>query len=355
MEVSENRKITFVIGNMQRDGAERVISILAEYYCKKGWNVDILTLLNSRCNYEINTSINLIPICRENKPYYKNIAFWIKGIRKYVITKDPDRIVAFIARINIITLISCIGLKKTIIISERNDPMADGRNIFVKFATFVLYKFADTIVFQTRRAQSCFAKSIVNKSVVIPNPVRTLCYASKVKSKKIVAVGRLESQKNHLMLIDAFAKIKEKHREYELYIYGDGSLKNTIEQKVMELGINDSVHLPGNVVNVHEKIADAEIFVLPSNYEGLSNALLEALMMGIPCISTNCSGSDEVINDGINGLLVPVGDTYALANAIEKLIDDPELANCIGKNAKKSSILFDSENVLKYWGNVIEK
>lgn len=146
----ENKSITFLIGNMQRDGAERVISILAENYCKKGWKVDVLTLLDNSWDYELNPKIKHVPICRESKSSYRNIMFWLRGIRKYVNRKNPDVIVSFVARINILTLIACVGLKKSIVISERNDPAADGRNVFVKLAAFILYRLSDSIVFQTK-------------------------------------------------------------------------------------------------------------------------------------------------------------------------------------------------------------
>ncbi|SDI00386.1 glycosyltransferase [Desulfosporosinus hippei] len=352
---AKNKRIAFVIGNLQRDGAERVISILAEYYCQKGWAVDILTLLNDQCDYSIHPKIKLIPICRVNHSYYRNIVFWIRGIRKYLLAHNPDKLVSFVARINILTLIASLHLKTRIIVSERNDPAADGRSRFVRWATFLSYRLADCIIFQTKWAQSCFPENIVNKSAVILNPVQVSCLAAKAKKKKIVAVGRLEPQKNHSMLLEAFAEIKKKYPDYELHIYGDGCLKHSMKQRIRDLGLKDSVQLPGNVNNIHARMADAELFVLPSNYEGLSNALLEAMMMGLPCISTNCAGSNEIIHAGINGLIVTVGDTNELIEALKKVIENPELAASLGENAKQSSIAFASGSVLKQWESIIEK
>ena len=340
---------------MQRGGAERVISILADYYCKKGWDVDIVTLLDGRCDYKLDDNINLIPIYRANKSYYENIAYWIKGIRKYAKSKKPEKIVSFVARINILTLIACFGLKISIIISERNDPAADGRSKFVRIATFILYKLADNIVFQTLWAQSCFPKGIINKSSVIPNPVKISTWASEVKKKKIVAVGRLEQQKNHAMLINAFKKAHKSFPEYKFYIYGDGKLRCSLTKQIESLGLEESVFLPGNVFDIHEKISDAEMFVLSSNYEGLSNALLEAMMMGLPCISTNCAGSNEVIQNNINGLLIPMGSEDKLAEGMKRLLYDKELSYQIGKKSKITSREFESENVIRKWEAIIEK
>lgn len=339
---------------MQRDGAERVISILADYYCKKGWSVDIITLLNSRCDFKLDNNIKLVPICRVSKSYCGNIIFWIKGIREYAKLKKPEKIVSFVARINILTLLACLGLKINIIVSERNDPAADGRSKFVKIATFILYKLADCIVFQTLWAQSCFPKRIIKKSIVIPNPVQVSSLASSIKTKKIVAVGRLEPQKNHAMLINAFKIIHDIYPEYLLYIYGDGNLRSSLIKQIESLELEKFVFLPGNVEDIHKKLADAEMFVLSSNYEGLSNALLEAMMMGLPCISTDCAGSNEVIQNNINGLLTPIGDANKLAECMKRLINDKEFSAHISRECQITSRQFCSEAVLRKWESVIE-
>lgn len=355
VEEFRNKRITFVIGNMQRDGAERVISILANYYCKKGWIVDIVTLLDCKCEYDLNENISLIPICRKNKSYYRNIIFWIKGIRKYVKSKKPERIVSFFARINILTLIACLGLKIRIIISERNDPAADGRSYFLRAATFIMYKFADGVVFQTLWAQSCFPKNIINKSSLIPNPIKVSACASEIKKKKIVSVGRLELQKNQSMLINAFNKIHDNYPEYTLHIYGEGKLRWTLTKQIQFLEIEEYVFLPGNVPDIHENIADAEMFVLSSDYEGLSNALLEAMMMGLPCISTDCAGSNEVIQNNVNGLLTPIGDADKLAECMKRLINDKEFSYKISKESQITSRKFHIDTVIRKWESIIEK
>ncbi|NPV51421.1 MAG: glycosyltransferase family 4 protein [Candidatus Methanofastidiosum sp.] len=350
----ETKRIVFLIGSMGRGGAERVISILANSYAERGWKVDILMLLNSRCDYELNHNVNVIPICNENKSRIRQLPNWISSIRKYVIENKPDRIVSFIARINIITILSCIGLKQRIIVSERNDPTADGRSIFVRLATHLLYPFVDCVVFQTKWAQSCFSKRIQNKSVIIPNPIHVTGLASNTKEKKIVAVGRLVEQKNHAMLIRAFKKVHDNYPEYKLYIYGEGKLRDALVKQIKELGLTNAVFLPGNVSNIHEKIADAEMFVLSSNYEGLSNALLEAMMMGLPCISTDCAGSNEVIQNGENGILVRVGSEEELIEAIKLLISDYNIRSKISEGAVKSSTNFNADIIVKKWQEIIE-
>ena len=345
--------IVFLIGSMRRGGAERVISLLANSYADKGYQVDILTLLDNDCGYELKQNVKIIPICNMNKTRIRQLPSWIVNIRRYIREKKPERVISFIARINIITLISCIGLNQHVLISERNDPKSDGRSGLVRLATYILYPFADSIVFQTKWAQSCFPKYIQKKSVIITNPVHVSSYSSDVKDKKIVSVGRLTEQKNHALLIQAFKKVHDKYPRYKLYIYGEGPLRVNLMEQIKELSLVDTVLLPGNVADIHERIADAEIFVLSSDYEGLSNALLEAMMMGLPCISTDCAGSNEVIVDGKDGLIVSIGSVNDLANAIKRLIVDKGLAKELGQNARLSSRTFETVEVLKKWESVI--
>ncbi|MFU1993389.1 glycosyltransferase family 4 protein [Priestia megaterium] len=351
----KRKRIVFLIGSMRRGGAERVISILANHYVRNDWYVDILTLLDNTNDYKLDNRINVISIAEEGKSRIKQFPTWLKSIRRYISINKPDRVVSFIARINIITLLSCIGLKQKILISERNDPRADGRSSIITLATKVLYPLADRVVFQTHWAKACFSKKIQNNSIIIPNPVNVELEVSKnTKKKKIIAVGRLVAQKNHKLLIRAFKLVHDKFPQYDLYIYGEGHLREELTSLIKEQGIEQSVFLPGQVANIHEKMAESEIFVLSSNYEGLSNALLEAMSIGLPVVSTNCAGSNEVIRDRENGLMISKGSERELVDAISQLITDAELREKIASGAIEDSKNFKKEKVLKQWVNTIE-
>jgi GalNAc-alpha-(1->4)-GalNAc-alpha-(1->3)-diNAcBac-PP-undecaprenol alpha-1,4-N-acetyl-D-galactosaminyltransferase len=352
--MQNNNKITFIIGSMRRGGAERVISILANHYAEKGWQVDILTLLDKCNDYKLNSRINVMPLCEEGMSRIKQLPKWVKKIRKYIKENQPKHIISFIARINIISLISSIGLNQKVVISERNDPKADGRSKLLEILTFLLYPLAKRVVFQTKWAQSCFPLKIQKNSEVIYNPIEVKTKASKEKEKKIVAVGRLEEQKNHELLIKAFEQIYQKHKEYKLFIYGEGSLRYDLENLIASLSVGNAVFLPGNIENIHEEIADSSFFVLSSNYEGLSNAMLEAMTMGIPCISTACAGSSEVIENKKNGILIPVGSLSSLKNSMEMLITNEALRNKIGNEAKNTSSKYEMKTVIEKWEKIIE-
>ena len=347
-------KILFVSGGMGCGGAERVISILANHYAEQGWKVGIVLMFCSEVAYPLNEKINIFDMTVEGKSRIGTLPHWLKGIRKTVKTFNPDVVVSFVARVNIITLISLFGLHKKIIISERNDPYCDGRGFLTVAGTKILYPYAFKLVLQTRRSQNYFSEKIRKNSVIIPNPVQVYEYAGSIKKKKIVSVGRLAKQKNHKLLIRAFGQISKQFPDYELWIYGEGEMRGELESLLKRKGIADKVFLPGIVKDVHHQIADALVFVLSSDYEGLSNAFLEAIIMGLPCISTNCAGADEVIQNGKNGIIVPVGDKDGLARAIAGILGDSKKREEMGRMAHYSGKKYSVDKVLKKWDRIIK-
>ena len=348
-----SRKITIILGSMKRGGAERVISILSRDYAEKGWEVDILLLLFHQIDYKLHPNVRVFDLTGgEMQSRLKRIPVWLHGIRRHVRKNRPDLVLSFAARINLLTQIACLGMKQRIFISERNDPNCDGRSLGIKLGTKLFYPTASGCIFQTQRASSYFP-GLKNKTI-IPNPVEVMEVASPKKNDRIVTVGRLTAQKNQKMLISAFSKITSKYPTYTLDIYGAGELLGDLKKYAGDNHVADKVTFHGNVLDLHQQIADAELFVLSSDYEGLSNALLEAMMMGLPCISTNCAGSDEYINDGENGRLVPVGDETALVLALDQMLSDKALRKRCGEQARKDSHAFCKETVLQKWHDTMD-
>lgn len=348
------KKIAFVTGAMGRGGAERVISVLANYYAGIGYEVRILMLLHKQVEYELDSRVQVIDLSNERVNATLDMPRMIAAVRKFVKEEKPAAVVAFMAQICLVTGIACKGLKTRLILSERIDPAAVKRGRLYEKVLFTLYANADAVVLQTKRARDYFPEKVRKNSQIIPNPIAVKCVAESPKKRRIVTAGRLNPQKNQAMLIRAFASIYQKHPEYTLDIYGEGALRENLQQQIDDLGLKDAVTLRGNSPNIHEQIADAEIFVLPSDFEGLSNALLEAMMMGLPCIATNCAGCDEVIRNGENGLLIPVGDQRALEKALEQMIADPVFAVRLGDTAKADSVQFAVNEVIEKWREAIE-
>lgn len=347
----ENR-ILFFTGGMGRGGAERVITLLAEQYVKKGWKVSIAMVLHNLVEYQIPDGVELISLADKNDSKLGAIGTCIR-IRKYVDKFQPTVIVSFLSAVCVLVDLALGKTRIPILMSERIDPYMAKRNPLFSFAVKRAYSHAVRFVAQTQKAKSYFSDEIQNKTAVIPNPVRVAATRAANGEKRIVTAGRLTHQKNHRMLIKAFSHVHDKHPEYCLDIYGEGELRADLEKLIQDVGLSDCVSLKGAVSDLHEQIKTSEIFVLSSDYEGLSNAFLEAMMMGLPVIATNCAGCDEVIENGKNGLLIQVGDQNGLVEALNTLIENEEYRNAIAKNGQKSVQRFQVDAIIQTWEQVI--
>ncbi|MBQ2818878.1 MAG: glycosyltransferase family 4 protein [Clostridia bacterium] len=348
----KEKKLMIFLGSLGRGGAERVISILSEHFRQLGWNVQIGLLLFNTVDYDIHPDIEIIDLTGNTQSRAKRAPMWIREIRKLVKRENPDMILSFAARINVLVMLACLGLKKQIVVSERNDPYCDGRSKGVDMLTNWLYPKAKKVVFQTKRAQGYFKK--LKNGTIIGNPIVVKTEASENCSEKIVTMGRLTPQKNQKILVDVFSRISKVFPELTLEIYGDGELKEDLQKQIDSLGLTEKVLLMGNHPDVHDRIKDAKLFVLSSDYEGLSNALLEAMMMGLPVVSTDCAGSDEAIEDGVSGKLVPVGDAEALTKAISDVLSDEQKRKTLADGAKEASKAFTTDVVMTQWEKVLD-
>ena len=252
-------------------------------------------------------------------------------------------------------LTAALGMKIPIVVSERNDPRHDGRGKGMLALCDALYKTARAVVFQTKAEQACFSEAVKAKGVIIPNPVSTEGVSRREpEGFHVVTAGRLAEQKNQKMLMDAMALVRREIPEASCTIYGEGELRQELESYVREKGLADTVFLPGHALDIHKKIADASAFVLTSEYEGLPNALIEAMMLGIPCVTTDYPGSEEVVADGVTGLIVLRRDAEALAKKLIALARDRELGENLGEKARQEAEKYRTENVIVQWQNVIE-
>lgn len=268
-----------------------------------------------------------------------NIYNRVKRIRRVCDQFMPDYIISFLPDNNIYSILASLIHKNwKLIICERNDPERNPeRGNKVRFARSLLYRFADGYVFQTDDAKKYFSKKIQEKSAVIPNPVASdIPESSNSKRKAIVSVASLKEQKNYPMAIQAFARISREFPDYIYEIYGEGEERAKIETLILQLELSDRVILKGYSAHVLEEIKDASLFIMSSDYEGMSNSMIEALALGIPSIVTNhpIGAPRMLIHDGVNGLLTPVGDVEGLAEKIRRVLSDCNLAQTLGTNAQ---------------------
>lgn len=351
-------KILFAIDTLGKGGAERVISNLANEFVNTD-EVAIMTLRNVPIAYKLKEEIKIINT--ENKDSNKIIREIknINNIKRKINEFSPDIIVTFLPAMTYRLMLANRKCRRKVIISVRNDPKMEYSNIIKKILMKILYSKANGFVFQTEEAKKFFSKKIQNKAIIIPNPINEDFIISPydgIRKKEIVSVGRLEKQKNQELLINAFSKIDKKYDDYKLIIYGEGNLREELEKIIKKRKIQDRVTLPGKVDDIKNKIYESSLFVLSSDYEGMPNALMEAMALGLPVVSTDCpcGGPRFLINNEENGILVPVKDDDKLKIAIERVLGDEKFSKKIANNANKISDDLHPRKILERWKKYIK-
>lgn len=348
-------KVLFVISAMNGGGAERVISILANHYASQGDEVIILMVAGDESAYPLDPRVRVLSIGQPSRGSIRARVKRLLAMRRFFKAHKEHTIISFGTEINLFTILASIGLKNKVILSERNDP---NRCSFSGFRNLI-YSIRGEFVFQTQDAKDCFSENIKRRGTVIPNPIRKNLPDpwSGEREKKIAAVGRLEDQKNYGLLLRAFAGFHKRYPEYSLHILGKGKKEGELKELTRKLGIADAVVWEGFKANAQEYIKKYAMYVLSSDYEGIPNALLEALAMGIPCISTDCpiGGPKLCMESGKNGLLVPVGDAGALQTAMEELAENPLKAQEMGRCGIEIRERFSEDTIINMWNEEINK
>lgn len=357
------KKILLYIDNLYLGGAQRVMSNLANYFAKEGYDVVLVNEVKPNINkkaYMTNEKIKRVYL-EENTVrnfFYRQLKR-VYTLRSIIQAERPDVVLSFLGPTNVRMLVATIGLNVKKIVSVRNDPYKEyGKGIKKLFAR-ELFKLADGYVFQTTEVASYFSNHVQKSAKVIYNPVNEVFYKTqRINIKKeIVSIGRLQDQKNPMLLIEAFSIIAKKYRDWKLCFCGEGELQLLLEERCKILGISNQVVFEGQISNVNEKLSSSAIYALSSDYEGMPNALMEAMAVGVPCISTDCpcGGPRELIKNGENGILVPVGDVSKMSEALEALIVKNDYRESLGEAAKLRALNFKFDKILKEWKEYLEK
>lgn len=346
----------FFIGTLRNGGAERVVSILASKMAEKGIAAEILMYYDKPIFYEVSSKIKLTVVEKETgtKSKVKNL-FWL---RKYF-KNNAKIVISFLAPFNMMAIMANLGNGTPIIVADRNDPRKVPSKVFIRKMRDFLYCFANGIVVQTQRNKEYFGKTVQKKSTIIYNPVdlkeKTGIALRTPKEKKIVTAGRLMPQKNQKMMIYAFAELLKKYPNYQLDIYGDGPSETELKALINELKISESILLPGNVKDLHDRIKSAEVFILSSDYEGMPNALIEAMCLGLPVVSTKVSGATDLIRHGENGFLTDCGDYEQLEKTLDELLANPEKMELFANEGVKLAKALEVNVILKEWMDYIDE
>ena len=361
------KKILFHLNCLEFGGAERVVSNLANQFAKEGYEVIVATEWQGEEEYELDERVRRVHVglkkTDEKRSRISKAFRRFVYLRKYILQEKPDITLAFAQKAIYRALGATLFTKEKVIIAVRTDPVGHYDQVVDKIAIPILFPHASGAVFQTEGQRDFFPKYIQEKSTIILNPLHDKYIEAKVsdnRTKTVVHSGRIVDFKNQDMLIRAFAKVHEKHPDYDLKIYGGDSFDGTMQvllKAIEDCDAADYVKLMGNSDNLDKDLVDGALYAFSSDWEGLPNALLEAMALGLPIVATDCpcGGPRTVIQDGVNGLLVPIKDPVALENAMNRLIENPEFAEGLGREAKKICDRLNGPAIIDQWRKYIEK
>ena len=352
------KKVMFVCQSLGNGGAERVVSVLTDELSEADYRVFILTMTKEKQVYNINENVEIVAPHKNYNAGILGKLQRVKIIRDEIIKHKIDVVVAFSHYNAMFSVIASYGLPVRIIGSERNDPAQLKNRKILNSTRNILFKKLDCLVCQTDEAKAYFPNKIQEKTTIILNPISASIidpYCGE-KEKKIVTFCRLEPQKNLRMLIDAFEMHNEEYPDYELNIYGEGSERENLLNYIVSKGLVNVISIKPFCKDVHQKVMKATIFALPSNYEGLSNSMIEAMALGIPTVVTDCpcGGARMVIENNKNGIMVAVDDPKAMYEAFKKIIVSPKFAKELSNNGVKIRDKLNCKKIAKQWKKAID-
>lgn len=346
------KHIVFAIGSLHGGGAERVVSVWSSALAEKGYSVSVLVYARVENEYPVNEKVNVYPIAASQQECNAtSIPQRLRRFRAALKELRPDALISFLPEMQVYVALAAVGLGIPRVETVRINPWKSGI-VDTKFAPLWRWCFRScrAVILQSEDQKPFFGRSVQKKSVVIPNPVN-LRYIENPKTeysatpRKIVAAGRLTKQKNYKMMIDAIGLVLPEYADVSLEIYGAGEQEEELASYIKAQGLEPNVKLMGRSNALYRVYQNADLYLMSSDYEGMPNALAEAMAVGLPCISTDCkTGPRDLIDDGENGYLVPCGDAQVLAKTITQVLAMPaDVQRTLGQNARNKILNFCSE------------
>lgn len=348
------------IPTLTAGGAERVASILANEWC--GYpeaRATVVTLFKEPCFYKLHPRVECYCLGIEaNKRGVARVTALTRsllGLRQLVLRSNPTFVLSFMNKYNVFCLVALLGTGVKVVVAERDSPSEILPWIRVVLRKLT-YPLADAVLVQSQAARDFILATTRSHNVqVLLNPVMRIIEPGQRRPEYVIlSVSRLHPKKGQMDLLEAFAGLI--HTNWTLTLAGDGEMRALLEARAQVLGISDRVRFLGTVTDLAPLLATAGVFAFPSYWEGFPNALAEAMLAGIPCVSYDCpTGPSELIEDGVNGILVPVGDVSKFTAALKRLVESPELAANMGHLAATAADRVDVRSVSRrYWDTCLD-
>ena len=346
--------ILIINNGLAGGGIERASVSLANHFAEIGHQVSVLALYQTKHFFKLSQNIKLIEPDFKRKKIIKHfyVLKMLAYIRKNAHQVKPDTILSFGEGTNPFVILALLGAGFPLFVSDRMSPQGK-LPFYSEFLRKVFYKKATGVIAQTNFAKNILYKKTKSKNIkVIHNPVNVIEKVKCEQKKRIVSIGRLTKVKGHKFLVEAFSRVKDK--SWELSLVGDGNERVYLEHLALKLGVRKRVVFYGHLQDFALQLSEAQIFILPSLKEGFPNALIEAMSLPIACISGDYyAGSNEIVEEGINGLLVRPGNVNDLTHALNRLIENEALRKKIAKNAYEVRRELAFEKIAKQYLNFI--
>ena len=352
--LTESKRIAIAAPSAGGGGAERVAVELANFFCQKGYSVCYIAVLSDNRQYKLEPGVDYCVCIPTSGGKGMRAIERCRQLEEYVEKFAADSVISFMT---LEYAFLALRKRRTLIATVRNAPDREFRSKALQLFRMFLLMRADAVVFQTGEEREYFPENVQKKGYIIGNPIRENLpiWDFDAHEKRIIAVGRLTKQKNWPMLINAFQKFHSRHRDYLLDIYGTGELQGDLQELIDKLELSAYVQLRGHTDAVGEKLKKAEVYVSSSDFEGISNSMLEAMAVGIPVICTDCpaGGARTYIQNEENGFLIPVRDEGKLCDRLEQLCGNRELQFKFSEREKKIRNQLSMSHIGNEWEKLL--
>ena len=359
-------RLTAVIGSLGAGGAERIMAILTDAWAERGWEITLLLTLVDATEapfFEVDPRVKVrhLDLYRPSRGLRDAVGANLRRtqvLRRAIRSSHPDIVLAFMVETNVLTILSTRWLGVPVVVEEHIHSSWPPLPRPWRLLRLLTYPLASSVVALTPSALATLGLARGRRGHVVPNPVMPppAGLPGPADPPVMVAIGRLVPQKGFDMLLDAFARLADRHERWTLEIWGEGPDREALERRRDELGLAGRVSFPGTTHAPFELLRRASLFVMSSRREGFPTVLGEAMASGLPVVSFDCpSGPRELIRDGIDGLLIAPDDVDALTAGIERLIVDRDLAARLAARAPDVVERFSLESVLGLWDGIFRE